>query len=145
MPSSSRSARGRRRSARSIRISTCTWSAARPAPATCTNRASRTERFCRLKGTHRAHGRRAMTDKNFKVDEDGDGIALVTWDMAGRSMNVIDMDVIAELTAIVDRVANDAAIKGAVVTSGKDTFSGGADLTMLEGLNQGFANLVRSQ
>ena len=27
---------------------------------------------------------------NFKFDVDGDGIALVTWDMADRSMNVID-------------------------------------------------------
>ena len=86
-----------------------------------------------------------MTYKNFTVDVDGDGIALVTWDMPGRSMNLIDQDVSAELGAIVDKVANDAAIKGAVITSGKDTFSGGADLTMLESLNQGFADLVRTQ
>ena len=31
-------------------------------------------------------------------------------------------------------VAGDAAIKGCVITSGKDGFSGGADLTMLQGL-----------
>ena len=31
---------------------------------------------------------------NFKLDIDADGIALVTWDMADRSMNVITMDVI---------------------------------------------------
>jgi 3-hydroxyacyl-CoA dehydrogenase / enoyl-CoA hydratase / 3-hydroxybutyryl-CoA epimerase len=86
-----------------------------------------------------------MTYKNFTVETDGDGIALVTWDMADRSMNVIDMEVIEELGAIVDKVANDAAIKGAIVTSAKDTFSGGADLTMLEGLNQTFADLVRTQ
>jgi 3-hydroxyacyl-CoA dehydrogenase/enoyl-CoA hydratase/3-hydroxybutyryl-CoA epimerase len=83
--------------------------------------------------------------KNFTVDVDADGIALVTWDMPGKSMNVIDMDVIEELGAIVDRVANDAAIKGAVVTSGKDTFSGGADLTMLESLNGIFADMARQQ
>ena len=29
---------------------------------------------------------------NFKLDIDADGIALVTWDMPGRSMNVIDID-----------------------------------------------------
>jgi len=83
--------------------------------------------------------------KNFTVDVDADGIALVTWDMPGRSMNVIDMDVIEELGAIVDRVAGEAAIKGAVVTSGKDTFSGGADLTMLESLNGTFADMARQQ
>ncbi|HKG01399.1 MAG TPA: hypothetical protein VKB15_12305, partial [Xanthobacteraceae bacterium] len=64
-----------------------------------------------------------MTYKNFTVETDGDGIALVTWDMPDRSMNVIDLAVIEELAAIVDRVTNDDAIKGAVVTSAKDTFS----------------------
>src|SRR6266567_4059784 len=70
--------------------------------------------------------------QNFKLDVDVDGIALVTWDMPGKSMNVIDLDVMTELDAIVTKVSSDAAIKGAVVTSGKDTFGGGADLTMLE-------------
>ena len=35
--------------------------------------------------------------ENFKFDVDADGIALVTWDMPGRSMNVIDLKVIEEL------------------------------------------------
>ncbi|MBE0695056.1 MAG: enoyl-CoA hydratase/isomerase family protein, partial [Aquamicrobium sp.] len=70
--------------------------------------------------------------KNFKVETDADGIALVTWDMPGRSMNVFTEEVMDELDRIVDQVAGDAAIKGAVITSGKDTFSGGADLTMLQ-------------
>ena len=35
--------------------------------------------------------------QNFKLDVDADGIALVTWDMPGRSMNVIDAAVIEEL------------------------------------------------
>jgi len=69
---------------------------------------------------------------NFKLDVDSDGIALITWDMPGKSMNVIDMDVVAEIETLVEKVASDAAIKGAVITSGKDTFGGGADLTMLE-------------
>ena len=41
---------------------------------------------------------------NFKLDVDADGIALVTWDMADRSMNVITMDAIAELGEIVEKV-----------------------------------------
>ena len=77
---------------------------------------------------------------NFKLDVDADGIALVTWDMPGRSMNVIDADVIAELADIVEKVAADAAIKGAVITSGKDAFCAGADLTMLETLATMFAD-----
>ncbi len=47
-------------------------------------------------------------------------------------MNVIDLKVIEELSAIVETIATDAAIKGAVITSGKETFCVGADLTMLE-------------
>ena len=86
-----------------------------------------------------------MSEKNFSLDVDQDGIALVSWDMPGRSMNVIDLAVIEELAVIVDKVTTDPAIKGAVVTSAKDTFSGGADLTMLKGLNQVFADLLRTQ
>jgi 3-hydroxyacyl-CoA dehydrogenase / enoyl-CoA hydratase / 3-hydroxybutyryl-CoA epimerase len=86
-----------------------------------------------------------MAFTNFTFDVDADGIALVTWNMPGRSMNVIDGKVMEELEAIVEKVASDAAIKGAVVTSGKDTFCGGADLTMLENQNRTFAELIKSQ
>ncbi len=86
-----------------------------------------------------------MTYTNFKLDIDADGIALVTWDMPGRSMNVLNEKVIEELGAIVEQVASDAAIKGAVITSAKDAFCAGADLTMLEGLSRTFAEMVRTQ
>ncbi len=86
-----------------------------------------------------------MTFTNFTLDVDSDGIALVTWNEPERSMNVIDMTVIAELSAIVEQLAADAAVKGAVITSGKDTFCAGADLTMLETLSRTFAELAASQ
>src|SRR4029078_4223529 len=86
-----------------------------------------------------------MTVQNFTVDTDADGIALVTWNMPGRSMNVIDEKVMEELAAIVEKVPTDTAVKGAVLTSGKDSFCGGADLTMLEGLSRTFADLTKSQ
>ena len=73
-----------------------------------------------------------MAYKNFTLDTDADGIALVTWDMKDRPMNVLAADVMDELEAIIDHVASDAAIKGAVLTSGKEAFSAGADLTMLQ-------------
>src|SRR6185312_700772 len=82
---------------------------------------------------------------NFKFDVDADGIALVTWDMPGRSMNVIDGEVIAELSGILDKVVADAAIKGVVVTSGKDAFCGGADLTMLEKMGAVYAGKLKSE
>jgi 3-hydroxyacyl-CoA dehydrogenase/enoyl-CoA hydratase/3-hydroxybutyryl-CoA epimerase len=74
-----------------------------------------------------------MAYKNFSFDVDADGIALVTWDMPDRSMNVFTEEVMDELDKIIDAVVANAAVKGAVITSGKkDSFSGGADLNMLK-------------
>src|SRR4051795_8556667 len=85
-----------------------------------------------------------MAFKNFKLETDADGIALVTWDIPGRSMNVLDTQTIEELGAIVDQTTADAAIKGVVITSGKDAFSAGADLSMLEGMNKVFAEAKKA-
>jgi 3-hydroxyacyl-CoA dehydrogenase/enoyl-CoA hydratase/3-hydroxybutyryl-CoA epimerase len=74
------------------------------------------------------------TYKNFTVETDADGIALVTWDMPGKSMNVFTEEVMEELNAIVDAVVADSTVKGAVITSGKSTFSGGADLSMIKSM-----------
>ena len=73
-----------------------------------------------------------MNLTNFRFETDPDGIALLTWDMPSRSMNVITPQVIDELEQVIDHVAADASIKGCVITSGKETFSGGADLSMLQ-------------
>jgi 3-hydroxyacyl-CoA dehydrogenase / enoyl-CoA hydratase / 3-hydroxybutyryl-CoA epimerase len=86
-----------------------------------------------------------MSFTNFKIENDGDDIAVVTWDSPGRSMNVIDAKVMDELSAIIEQTTADAAVKGVVITSGKDAFCAGADLTMLEGLSRGFAELAASQ
>jgi 3-hydroxyacyl-CoA dehydrogenase / enoyl-CoA hydratase / 3-hydroxybutyryl-CoA epimerase len=82
---------------------------------------------------------------NFKVEIDADNIALVTWDMPGRSMNVITMDVIDELGSIIEKVANESTIKGAVITSGKDAFCGGADITMLERMAAQYKAMAHQQ
>ncbi|MEI8150721.1 MAG: 3-hydroxyacyl-CoA dehydrogenase NAD-binding domain-containing protein [Hyphomicrobiales bacterium] len=82
---------------------------------------------------------------NFKFDVDADGIALITWDMPGRSMNVIDLAVIQELSGLVETVAADAAIKGAVIASGKETFCAGADLTMLDSLTGTFRQMAMTK
>ena len=67
--------------------------------------------------------------ENFKIDVDGDGIALITFDVPGRSMNTITGGVIRDLFEIVDTIKTDDAIKGAVITSGKASgFCAGADL-----------------
>ena len=86
-----------------------------------------------------------MSFVNFTVETDGDGIALVTWNEPERTMNVIDAQVMAELSALVEDLTADEAVKGVVITSGKETFCAGADLTMLEMLSRTFAELVAAQ
>jgi 3-hydroxyacyl-CoA dehydrogenase/enoyl-CoA hydratase/3-hydroxybutyryl-CoA epimerase len=86
-----------------------------------------------------------MTFTHFKYDLDADGIVLVTWDSPGRSMNVFDEKVLEELGAILDQSVKDATVKGVVVTSAKEAFSAGADLTMLEGLSRVFTEMALAQ
>ena len=75
-----------------------------------------------------------MAYTNFTVETDADGIALVTWDMPGKSMNVFTAEILEELNAIVDATVADASVKGVVFTSGKSSFSGGADLSMIKSM-----------
>lgn len=73
----------------------------------------------------------------FKMDIDVDGCALITWDMPDRSMNVITQTVMEELDAIIDHIVQTDAIKGAIITSVKPgSFTGGADITMIQTLNR---------
>jgi 3-hydroxyacyl-CoA dehydrogenase / enoyl-CoA hydratase / 3-hydroxybutyryl-CoA epimerase len=82
---------------------------------------------------------------NFKYEVDQDGIALITWDMPGRSMNVLNAEILSELESLLDKTTADSNVKGVVVTTGKDTFSGGADLTVLQKLSSQFEQVRKSQ
>lgn len=86
-----------------------------------------------------------MSYKNFKFDVDADGIALVTWDIPGRSMNVFDEVSTQEIGEIIKQTTSDAAIKGVVITSAKEAFCAGADLSMLEGMNRAYAQLFKEK
>ena len=46
-----------------------------------------------------------MNFVNFRFETDSDGIALLTWNMPGRSMDVITPEVIGEIETLVDDVA----------------------------------------
>ena len=71
---------------------------------------------------------------NFTIDIDNDGIALVTFDVPGRSMNTLTNEVIGEIDELAEKIASDDAIKGAVITSGKASgFCAGADLGEMGG------------
>lgn len=73
-----------------------------------------------------------MTD--FTMDKGADGVAVITWDLAGRSMNVLTMDGAQELNDLIDDALADDAVKGIVITSGKETMAGGMDLNVLQGM-----------
>lgn len=70
-----------------------------------------------------------MTDFHYSVD--ADGVATITWDIPNKSMNVLSLEGIEELNAHIDTALADDAVKGIVITSGKDTFAGGMDLNII--------------
>ena len=71
---------------------------------------------------------------NFTVAIDDLGIALITFDVPGRSMNTLTGEVMREFGEIIQTLATDASIKGAIITSGKASgFCAGADLGELGG------------
>lgn len=70
-----------------------------------------------------------MTD--FTYDVDADGVATITWDVPGKSMNVMSLDGLAELDVLIGVALGDAAVKGIVITSGKKDFAGGMDLNVI--------------
>ena len=86
-----------------------------------------------------------MNLQNFRFETAADGVALLIWDMPGRSMNVITPQVMADLDQAVDAVAADGAIKGCVIASGKAAFSGGADLSMLQQGAAKYAKALKEQ
>ena len=66
------------------------------------------------------------------IEIDKDGLAVVTIDMPGRSMNVIDWDMGAALDEAVSPLIADETVKGIVITSGKPSFIAGADLSIMK-------------
>jgi 3-hydroxyacyl-CoA dehydrogenase/enoyl-CoA hydratase/3-hydroxybutyryl-CoA epimerase len=70
-----------------------------------------------------------MTD--FTMNKDADGVATITWDVAGKTMNVMSIDGVQQLSDHIDDALADDAVKGIVITSGKETFAGGMDLNLL--------------
>ncbi|AHM05871.1 Enoyl-CoA hydratase [isoleucine degradation] / 3-hydroxyacyl-CoA dehydrogenase [Roseibacterium elongatum DSM 19469] len=75
-----------------------------------------------------------MTD--FTMQIDADGVAIVTWDVPGKSMNVLSREAFATVETLIDDALADDAVKGIVITSGKDSFAGGMDLNTLATIRQ---------
>jgi len=67
----------------------------------------------------------------FTFDIDANGIGLVTIDMPGRAMNVLNPTLIEPFAGLVQQLETDEQLKGLVITSGKPTFIVGADIDQL--------------
>ncbi len=61
-----------------------------------------------------------MKTIDYKIDKDG--VAILTIDVKDRSMNVMTPAFLQDLSDAVDKVAGDDKVKGAVITSAKDSF-----------------------
>jgi 3-hydroxyacyl-CoA dehydrogenase/enoyl-CoA hydratase/3-hydroxybutyryl-CoA epimerase len=70
-----------------------------------------------------------MTEFHYATD--AEGIATITWDVPGKSMNVMSFEGLKELEAGIDRALADPAVKGVIITSAKPDFAGGMDLNVL--------------
>ncbi|NHQ75689.1 3-hydroxyacyl-CoA dehydrogenase [Roseovarius gahaiensis] len=71
-----------------------------------------------------------MTD--FTMEKGADGVAVITWDTVGKSMNVMSQQGFLDLEGLIDDALADNAVKGVVITSGKDgSFAGGMDLNVI--------------
>ncbi|HWL57107.1 MAG TPA: 3-hydroxyacyl-CoA dehydrogenase, partial [Paracoccus sp. (in: a-proteobacteria)] len=81
-----------------------------------------------------------MTD--FTMQKDADGVAVITWDVPGKSMNVLSLDGAAALSGLIDDALSDDAVKGIVITSGKKDFAGGMDLNVIAKMKEGGAQAV---
>ena len=87
-----------------------------------------------------------MTDFTYSVD--AEGVATITWDVVGKSMNVMSLAGFAELDGMIDKALADATVKGVILTSGKKDFAGGMDLNVIakmrdDGVEALFAGIMR--
>ncbi len=74
--------------------------------------------------------------EDFKYNVDADGVAFITWDVPGKSMNVMSRAGFELLDTLMDRALADDAVKGIVITSAKKDFAGGMDLNVLGAIRE---------
>ena len=80
----------------------------------------------------------------FKYSIDSDGVAIISWDVPNKTMNVMSLEGLKELDKHFDAALSDDRVKGIIVTSGKRDFAGGMDLNVLADMKtaQGELSLI---
>ncbi|WP_374646410.1 3-hydroxyacyl-CoA dehydrogenase NAD-binding domain-containing protein [Tabrizicola sp.] len=81
-----------------------------------------------------------MTD--FTMTTDAEGVATISWDVAGKSMNVMSTEAFMALNGLIDRALADASVKGVIITSAKKDFAGGMDLNVIARMRAGGAQAI---
>lgn len=72
--------------------------------------------------------------KAIRVELAGDGIATLIWDAPDSKVNVLSSEAKADFIAEMGALLENDAVKGVIVTSAKDTFIAGADLSFIQSL-----------
>ncbi|MEP1384049.1 MAG: enoyl-CoA hydratase-related protein, partial [Paraglaciecola sp.] len=68
----------------------------------------------------------------FSLDVRDDGVAILTMDVPGESMNTLKVEFSQQIEDVLSQINADSSIKGVVLVSGKDnSFVAGADISML--------------
>lgn len=71
-------------------------------------------------------------DSAFTLEKKDNGVAVLTMDVPGESMNTLKAEFGAQINAMLDEIDADKSIKGVVLISGKaKSFVAGADISML--------------
>ncbi|GAB1480833.1 3-hydroxyacyl-CoA dehydrogenase NAD-binding domain-containing protein [Paracoccaceae bacterium] len=81
-----------------------------------------------------------MTD--FTMATDADGVTTISWDVTGKSMNVMSTAGFALLSDLVDQALADPGVKGIIITSAKKDFAGGMDLNVIAQMRAGGAQAI---
>ncbi|MBZ4022753.1 3-hydroxyacyl-CoA dehydrogenase [Rhodobacter sp. TJ_12] len=81
-----------------------------------------------------------MTDFTYELG--ADGVAVITWDVAAKSMNVMSTEGLILLDQLIDQALADEACKGVIITSAKKDFAGGMDLNVIAQMRAGGAQTV---
>lgn len=72
-------------------------------------------------------------EKTFNLTRRDDGIAILTMDVPGETMNTLKAQFGPEISEILAEIKSDSSIRGLVLISGKkDSFVAGADISMLD-------------
>ncbi|WP_226621994.1 3-hydroxyacyl-CoA dehydrogenase NAD-binding domain-containing protein [Alloyangia pacifica] len=73
---------------------------------------------------------------DFSASTEG-GVCTIAWDTPGKSMNVMSLEALSELDALVSGALEDKSVRGIVITSAKPgSFAGGMDLNTLAAMRQ---------